>query len=212
MATKQTASTRDQLLKAGRKIVTNDGFHALTVREVAAMAGANLGSFVYHFGTRDHFLQELIEEWYAPVMSRLVPLAERQGKAVDRLRDTILQLLEDGREQQAFMGRLLMAAATGESAAVEFCRSLFKRHPQLLLRLIGEAQAEGSLERDAEPMQLMVFIMGSVGLPLILANAWSGLPLFDKATSVNLGRLARDTAPIAQRLDWAIRGLTPRGS
>lgn len=214
MSTRQPASTstRDQLIRAGRKIVLSNGFHELTVREVAAVAGANLGSFVYHFGTRDRFLKELIEEWYAPVMTRLVPLVEGRGMAIERLRSTILQLLEHGRAEQAFMGRLLMAAAIGETAAVEFCRTLFERHPKLLLRLIVEAQSEGALERDAEPLQLLLFLMSSVGMPLLLANAWSGRPLFDKATSTSLGRLARESGPISQRLDWAIRGLTPRGS
>ena len=69
-------STREQLLAAGREIVLKRGFQGLTVREIAAPAGANLGSFVYHFGTRDAFLRELIEDWYAPLLSRVSDVAD----------------------------------------------------------------------------------------------------------------------------------------
>ena len=204
------SSTRDELLAAGREVVLRRGFRALTVREVATVAGANLGSFVYHFGTRERFLHELIEDWYAPVMSQLTAVVEGRGSALERLRSAILQLLEYGREQHLFMGRLLMAAAMDEPAAREFARTLFGRHPRLLVGLIGEAQAEGSLERE-EPLQVLLFLMGSVGLPLLLANAWSGPPIFDKAVAAALGRLARDPGPVGQRLEWAIRGLAPKG-
>jgi AcrR family transcriptional regulator len=204
-------STRDQLLAAGREIVLKRGFQDLTVREVAAAAGANLGSFVYHFGTRDAFIRTLIEEWYAPLLSRVTVVADSDGSPIDRLRRAILQLVDFGAEQDAFMGRLLMAAAGGEKAAREFARSLAGRHPRLLVALIAQAQADGALV-DEHPLQLLCFLMASVGLPRLLSSAWQGPPLFDKTVSATLSQIARDRDRIVQRLDWAIRGLTPQGS
>jgi len=204
-------STRNHLLAAGRDIVLQRGFQGLTVREVAAAAGANLGSFVYHFRTRDAFIRTLLEEWYAPLFSRVAHIADGGGAPTERLRSAILQLLDFGLEQDVFMGRVLMAAASGEKAARDFARTLIGRHPRLLLDLVGQAQSDGTLI-DENPMQVLLFIMGSVGMPLLLASAWQGPPLFGKTVSAALGRLARDRDRMAQRLDWAIRGLTPRGS
>jgi len=204
-------SARDQLLAAGRQIVLKSGFQDLTVREVAAAAGANLGSFVYHFGTREQFLRALIEEWYAPLLSRVTDVAVGDGRPLERLQSAILQLVEFGREQGAFLGRVLMAAAAGEPAARQFARTIFGRHPRLLVGLIGEAQADGTLVRE-DPLQVLLFLMGSVGLPLLLASAWQGQPLFDATAAAALGRFARDPIPVEQRLDWALRGLAPRGS
>jgi AcrR family transcriptional regulator len=204
-------STRDQLLAAGREIVLRRGFQDLTVREVAATAGANLGSFVYHFGTRDAFIRTLIEEWYAPLLSRVSDVADSDGTPIDRLRRAILQLVDFGSEHDVFMGRLLMAAAGGEKAARDFARSLAGRHPRLLVALIAQAQADGALV-DEHPLQLLCFLMASVGLPRLLSSAWQGPPLFDKAVSATLSQIARDRDRIVQRLDWAIRGLTPEGS
>ncbi len=203
--------TRDQLLAAGREIVLKRGFQALTVREVAAAAGANLGSFVYHFGTRDAFIRALIEEWYAPLLSRVTDVADSAGSPLDRLRRAILQLVDYGAEHDVFMGRLLMAAAAGERAARDFARSLAGRHPRLLVALIGQAQADGALV-DEHPLQLLCFLMASVGLPRLLASAWQGPPLFGKTVSATLSQIARDRDRIVQRLDWAIRGLTPEGT
>lgn len=201
-------STREQLLAAGREIVRKRGFQALTVREVAAAAGANLGSFVYHFGTRDAYLRALIEDWYAPLLSRVSDVADSSGTPIDRLRRAILQLVDFGEEHDAFMGRLLMAAAGGEKAARDFARSLAGRHPRLLTALITAAQADGALV-DEHPLQVLCFLMASVGLPRLLSNAWQGPPLFGKTVSATLSQIARDRARIVQRLDWAIRGLTP---
>jgi len=203
-------SARDQLLAAGREIVLKRGFQDLTVREVAATAGANLGSFVYHFGTRDAFMRALIEAWYAPLLSRVTDVADSRGSAIDRLRRAILQLVDFGAEQDAFIGRLLMAAAGGEKAAREFARSLAGRHPRLLVELISQAQSEGALVRE-HPLQVLCFLMASVGLPRLLSSAWQGPPLFGKTVSATLSQIARDRHRIVQRLEWAIRGLTPQG-
>ena len=204
-------STRDQLLAAGREIVLKRGFQDLTVREVASGAGANLGSFVYHFGTRDAFIRTLIEDWYAPLLSRVTVVADSAGTPIDRLRRAILQLVDFGAEQDAFMGRLLMAAAGGEKAAREFARSLAGRHPRLLVSLITQAQADGALVEE-HPLQVLCFLMASVGMPRLLSSAWHGPPLFGKTVSAALSQIARDRDRIVQRLDWAIRGLTPQGS
>jgi AcrR family transcriptional regulator len=205
------ASTRQQLLTAGREIALRRGFRDLTVRDVAAAAGANLGSFVYHFRTRDAFVRTLIEEWYAPLLTRVSDVADSGGAPIDRLRGAILQLVDFGADNSVFLGRVVMSAAAGEKAARDFLRSLAGRHPRLLVALIEQAQADGSLV-DEHPFQVLCFLMASVGLPRLLADAWQGPPLFGKAVSAALSRIARDRERIVQRLDWAIRGLTPRGS
>jgi TetR/AcrR family transcriptional repressor of nem operon len=59
-----TLTVRERLLQAGLVIAREHGLRAMTVRAVATRAQANLGSFVYHFGTRDTFVAELIERLY----------------------------------------------------------------------------------------------------------------------------------------------------
>jgi AcrR family transcriptional regulator len=204
-------TTREQLLAAGRRIILSRGFSGLTTREVAHGAGANLGSFVYHFGTREAFIETLLESWYAPLFARIRRAVSSDGGGLERLRAAILELIEFSEGEDVFLGRVLLAAANGEKSARSFLRTLMSRHPRLLVEAIQAAQEEGGLVRE-DPLQVLCFLMASVGLPRLLAGAWQGPPLFDKALSAALGRIARDRSRIEQRLDWAIRGLTARGN
>lgn len=69
--------TRQKLLDTGLAIATDKGLRGLTVRELAAAAEVNLGTFVYHFGNRDAFIDELVELWYAPLYDELKAVAAK---------------------------------------------------------------------------------------------------------------------------------------
>ena len=45
--------TREALLKAGLRLFGEKGFNATSTRELAAAAGANIGSIAYHFGGKE---------------------------------------------------------------------------------------------------------------------------------------------------------------
>lgn len=199
-------STRAALLDAGREVVLAEGFAALTVRRVAASAGANLGSFVYHFHTRDAYVHELLESWYAPVMTRVGEVSHSELSSLERLRKAILQLIDFGAEQERFLSRVLVAAAAGDEPARTFLGSMAGRHPRVILKLIRVAQAERLLVRE-HPTHIMLFIFASVGLPRLLATAWEGQPLVGKRLTATLFRMARDRERTVQRLDWALKGL-----
>jgi AcrR family transcriptional regulator len=205
-ATRQ--STRTALLDAGHRIVLEDGFAAITVRRTATAAEANLGSFVYHFGTRDRFVCELIERWYEPVLAGMTLVIDGATDPLVRLRRAFLQLIDFGMTEDIFLARLMLAAMAGDAPARRFLGSIAGRHPRLLLKLIRAAQEAGGLVAD-EPIQLLMFVMSTIGLPRLLAGAWQGPPLFGKTLSATLSRMARDRTRIVQRLDWALRGLSP---
>ena len=61
--------TRQKLLDTGLAIATDKGLRGLTVRELAAAAEVNLGTFVYHFGNRDAFIDELGSSGTPPSMT-----------------------------------------------------------------------------------------------------------------------------------------------
>ena len=201
-------STRTQLMQAGRHILQAHGFQGLTVRAVAAAADANLGSFVYHFGTRDAFVAELIEEWYAPMMSRVTSI-DSAASPIERLRLAIVQIVDFVAENESFIGHLFTAALSGDRSTRSFLGSLAGRHPRVLLQLIGESQVAGQIV-DEDPLQVACFLMASVGLPRLIAAGWQGPPLLPKSFAAAAGRIARDRDCILQRLDWALRGLSHR--
>jgi len=205
-STLNSVTTRDRLLASGHKTVIKHGLRSLTVREVAAGAKANLGSFVYHFGTRDAFVEALIERWYAPLFARVNMVAAEDGRPLERLRSAILQLVDFSLANDVFMGRILMAAADNDKPACAFVKSLAGRHPRILLQLVAAAQTDGALVDD-DPMQVLCFLLAAVALPRLVAAAWQGPSLFGKQLSSALSHIARDRDRMVQRLDWALRGV-----
>jgi AcrR family transcriptional regulator len=206
-STPNSVTTRDRLLASGQRAVIKHGIRSLTVREVAAGANANLGSFVYHFGTRDAFVEQLIERWYAPLLVRVNKVAAEDGRPMARLRSAILQLVDFSVENDVFMGRILMAAADNDKPACDFMKSLAGRHPRIMLQLVAAAQADRALVDD-DPMQVLCFLLASVALPRLVVAAWQGPSLFGKQLSSALSHIARDRDRMEQRLDWAMRGVS----
>jgi hypothetical protein len=87
-----------------------------------------------------------------------------------------------------------------------FLLSLPRRHPLLLIEQVRNAhQAEGSLVAG-HPLQLMIFIMGSVGLPLVIAGGGRQLGWLPEKAAPFLSQIDNPEAA-RQRLVWALRGL-----
>jgi TetR/AcrR family transcriptional repressor of nem operon len=200
------SSTRDDLLRAGTRLARRTGLRALTVRGVCDAVGANPGTFVYHFGTRDVYITELIERWYAPLMDGLTATIDSGGAPLARLRALLLQLADWAAANRRFIATLVLDAANGEAAAQQFLRSLAGRHPRLILQVLSEGQQAGVLRR-AEPLHQLLFLMSALALPILLADRIAGSRLAPRALAASLRRLAADRAAIAQRLDWALAGL-----
>src|SRR6187399_656329 len=52
------------LLAAGRALLPEVGCAGLTIRQVAEVAGVNIGMFHYHFKTREAFLRAVLQSVY----------------------------------------------------------------------------------------------------------------------------------------------------
>lgn len=89
--------TREQLLEGALTCIQDKGLARTTVRDVAAAAGgANLGSIVYHFGTKERLLDEALSEGFRRWLSPLVADAVMRGLGSprDQLREGIRIVLD----------------------------------------------------------------------------------------------------------------------
>jgi len=195
------AGTRDRLLSAGLDLARREGLKGLSVRAVAAAAEVNLGSFVYHFGTRDAFVYELVDRWYAPLMASL----QLSATGPEPLRDVLRQLARWVAAHGRFLALLIRDASAGEAGVRQFLATMDQRHIALLLSLIQQGQQAGTL-RQADPTLQLMFLMGSVVLPTLMVQGLQGVG--PDAFVRRLTALAGDEAAIDTRLEWALRGLT----
>jgi len=200
--------SRERLLKAGLQVARRQGIQRLTVRAVASLAQANLGTFVYHFGTREAFCGELIERWYAPLWRQLTLTGEAPLDALSALRRALLAMVRWLIRHRSFIAHLVLDAGAGEPAARSFLKSLDQRHPALLLQLIQRAQHEGSLRRG-DAMHQLLFLMSTLAAPLLLFHLLGQPGLAPQQLANSLRALSSDVAAVETRLDWALRGLAP---
>lgn len=209
MARRTIADTdsRERMLAAGLDLARALGLRKLTVRAVATQAQANLGSFVYHFGTRDAFVEELMERLYAPLMAGLALSAAQAPDALAGLRSTLLELVGWVHSQRQFLAHLLLDANAGEIGAQRFLKSLDQRHPALLLQLIRQAQAQGHITAG-DPLHVLMFLMSSLAMPVLLFHI-IGQHAAAPPLARTLDGLAGRPERLQQRLDWALRGLAP---
>lgn len=205
-----SASTRERLLRAGVAQARRHGVRSITVRGICQRAGANLGTFVYHFKSRDAFVAEVIERWYAPLLESLAATVDRDAVPLARLRTLVLQMADWAAANRRLITHVLIDAAGGEPAAVQFVRSLAGRHPALILRVIAEAQAARSLPAG-EPINMLLFLMGAIALPMLLIERMVETRLAPGELSRALARLAHEREFREQRLDWALAGLAREG-
>ena len=204
----ESGPTRERLLRAGLAIARRAGLRAVTVRGVAARADANLGSFVHHFGTRDAFIAELLERWYAPLMGRLDDAAQVEDSPLMQLRTLVLQVVRWAVANAGFIAHLLQDAAQGETAAGRFLKAMPARHPARVLAAIQKAQAAGELRRE-DPAHVLLFIFSALALPVLLFSGLDLRRLLPRDFSERITPFAVNPDEIERRLDWVLRGLAP---
>ncbi|TAL22895.1 MAG: TetR/AcrR family transcriptional regulator [Aquabacterium sp.] len=203
------ASTRERLLQAGVARAKQHGLRALTVRAVAGDAGVNLGSFVYHFGSREAFIAELIEHWYAPLMERTRDLLVEMDPKQAGLRGLVMGIADWMLAERAFVGHLTADAAAGEPAARAFLLSSGDRHPAIVLQAVVEAQARGQLRQQEDPVHILLALLALVGLPVLLFEAMNGRSFMPPEFAAAFESYAMDREHVARRLDWMLKGLAP---
>jgi AcrR family transcriptional regulator len=152
---------RARLIEGALRCLAEKGYAGSTARDIAATAGANLGSIGYHFGSKERLLNEALQEgfrrWTAQV-ERAV-LAAGDADPLERLRISWREVLDAYDENRplllAFLDALAIAAHDPE------LRSQLARH-----------YAEG---RDA--------------MAVLIVTSAAGTPLGDKRVATILASL-----------------------
>jgi AcrR family transcriptional regulator len=187
------------LLKSGRKLYAQRGASGLAVRALTEHARVNLGMFHYHFKTKDEFLRRLLSTWYEEMFGGLTVHVRQDGPPLHRLQEALLFLARFARDNRPMLSRVLMDAASGNAAAAQFLRDNTPRHLALLLALMDEAE-RGGLVIKMPPMQRFAFVMGAVGMPLLVAPALQSIGVAPKLLGAQLQVQVMSDEAIAQRI------------
>jgi AcrR family transcriptional regulator len=122
---------REAILAAAEELFSTNGFNAVTVRDIANAAGANLGSVTYHFKTKDELLLEIYRRHCAPMnlrRSELLAAARRVRDLQDRLeaivRAYVLPAFSSGSDLAGGGARFTRLRAVMSAEGNEFTRRI----------------------------------------------------------------------------------------
>ena len=116
--------TRERVLKAAEELFAARGFETVSLRDITSVAGANVASVNYHFGSKDKLIDAVVERHALPInderLSLLDGLEERYGDDPVPVADIL----------EAFLAPLLRHITSGEMSETLFSK--------FMGRLMGE--------------------------------------------------------------------------
>ncbi|ABE45360.1 TetR/AcrR family transcriptional regulator [Polaromonas sp. JS666] len=191
------------LLDAGLELLPVTGCAGLSVRRLTQHAGVNLGMFHYHFKTKENFIKAVLERTYEEMFSALTLRVNPAHPPMQNLRDALGVLGSFGIKNGRLLVRIMGDAMNGEPLAADFLKANLPRHVEVIASLVQEAQWEGSMVKAPVP-QVIAFMAGAVAAPVLAATALQQNPTAQAVAKVVLSEEA-----LAQRIEFALRGLTP---
>ncbi len=165
-------SIRENLLKAGDQLVWSTGYAGTGVRDIVEVAGARPGSFTNHFASKEDFVIEVLDRYFAYV-SGLVEeaLGDRSVRPVDRLRryiDLITGKLADaGYSRGCMIGNLSLEASFDNERLRAHLSKLFETWRAPFEACIAEGLEKGEITPLGSAAELADFLL----------SAWQGAML-----------------------------------
>ena len=173
--------TREMLLEAAGPVFADRGYHAATIREICAGAGANVAAINYHFGNKMGLYTEVLQQSVRAAQVKAVQNAlDHNTSPEDILRALIRARLRsiNGKDLPDWHSRLLAHELAQPTPALrqlidKVSRPIYKR----LLELIGEIIG---LPPDDEKTRLCAISLGGQVLAYVvpgplLSGIWPAL-------------------------------------
>jgi TetR/AcrR family transcriptional regulator, transcriptional repressor for nem operon len=159
-------SLREDILKAGLKVMFRSGYVGATVRDICSVAGAPHGSFTNHFRSKEQFAKEVLDRYFADLQGHVrqalddKSLTPRQRLA--RYLEIISGLLADVKwNRGCLIGDFSLETVSQSKPLRQRLEAIFKEWRAPFASCIAEAQAIGEIESTFDPTDLAEFLLSS---------------------------------------------------
>ena len=153
------AGTRERLLEAGGAVFSEHGFRDATVREIVALAGANLAAVNYHFRDKEGLYAAVLQHYAHEALTKHPPHGGlRPGDGPKEqlrafVRSFLLRVFDKG--HQSVHGRMMareMIEPTGalDRIVEQMIRPLYGRLCEIVRSLAGPAAGILDVQRAAK--------------------------------------------------------------
>ena len=160
------ASLREHILQAGLKVMFQSGYQGASVRNICAAAGAPQGSFTNHFRSKEAFVQEVLDRYFADLQTVVSQALNDESltprQRLQRYLDIITRRLKSDRwNRGCLIGDLSLEASLQSDLLRKRLEGIFREWRAPFAECIAAAQAAGEIESKFEPLDLAEFLLAS---------------------------------------------------
>ena len=181
----EKAQARTQIRKAAAAVYIREGLSAMSVRSIAKEAGVSVGTIYTYFGSVQGLMESLWSRPVTQMSEKLQRLADEIEDPVERIRTLLEAYIQFARDNaNIYRGVFLYVRPLGKPSQLKDPAedAVF---PALLIRAIGEGQAQGQI-RDGNPSDYAMKLWGSLHGCLALPNNFGRLE-FEAPESITDG-------------------------
>ena len=159
-------SLREDILKAGLKVMFRSGYVGATVRDICNVAGAPHGSFTNHFRSKEQFAKEVLDRYFASLQGHVREALEDKSltprQRLERYLEIISGVLADEKwNRGCLIGDFSLETVSQSKPLRQRLEAIFKEWRAPFASCIAEAQAIGEIESTFDPTDLAEFLLSS---------------------------------------------------
>lgn len=155
----KTTNTKEQLLKATLKLISEKGYLGATTREIALEAGVTELTLFRHFGSKEHLFEELLKSYtFLPMLKELLP--EMKGLSCEEGLTLIASRFLLSLKERKSMVKIMYSEITSYPEKIkEVYNKYIDEMRRTLARYFESQQNSGVLRKNMSPeMAARVFL------------------------------------------------------
>lgn len=159
-------SLREDILKAGLKVMFRAGYQGATVRDICAAAGAPHGSFTNHFRSKEAFTKEVLDRYFANVQEAVKAALDDKTRTPRQRLQRYLEIISgrlaaDKWNRGCLIGDFSIETVSHSKLLRQRLEAIFQEWRAPFAACIAEAQATGEIDSTFDPMDLAEFLLSS---------------------------------------------------
>ena len=186
------ASTKEQIVQAGLKILLDKGFNGVGVQEITETAGVPKGSFYNHFESKEALGAEIVERYGMDGTRRQV-LLDKSLPALARLRghfEGLNNLFVKSKFERGCLLGNFSAELSNQSAVIrERLAELYQRWSRDIELAIADGQAEGTIPPEKNAADIAAFLLDAYEGALLRARVERSRAPFDRFMQLAFDRI-----------------------
>jgi TetR/AcrR family transcriptional regulator, transcriptional repressor for nem operon len=163
---KPKPGTRENLIRAGLKMLHESGYAATGIKEIVDEAEVPKGSFYNHFESKEAFGRAVVDHYFGQGIAKMqAKLEDSAVPPLQRLKNYFEQRVRDfegdGYARGCLLGNMSSEVADHSHLIREGLSTHFQTWSQLFEACIAQAQASRAIQTTVAPSALASFILNS---------------------------------------------------